>query len=538
MVGQDDFPDKWACSSPRKKVRVEVRMPSDVSARRLDAIEASDTSSYTWIEIPTEEVEQYVAKGEAAQLQRSTKVRFPTEWGEDGDVVTNSPAEIITQYTEDEEQPFTWARVSFRDQRRDDAEWIVTQIGWIGGLGPASDVGRSKMWIYDPAELLSGTAIFTRLERPTVRQAAETVAKLTNDNTPIPLSEVEVVPPETEAEFDTVAGNVEDGDIIGGVGAQHRRVGESGLVYQYPSTTATAGGTIGPVDDGENFEAAIIDTGVDSDAPLGLDFDFDSGKTFKSNRDSLQDVYDYIEKKLGAKMHFEPQPDGHTLRLVIDIEPERRTFAQDDVVRKKLEDEAYEYALFQTVSVLKNDALYEMKPINTLRLDGEEGAGVLDRAAAWLEEQDEDPTEGLVGKSTPSDKYPYAKVQVPALLEAAEGVELGPREESDATTVSDVVAEAKTRLREMLEEVSEGEIFLRGQPEIMPFDALDAFEVCRDFVVYEQRPVRYEVEEVKHTATANGIYKTRLLVSVWANEKNIVVAESGTADATRSGGAP
>lgn len=531
LPNQDDFPEKWACDSPNKKARVEIRVPATTTIGGRQVVAEGEGS---WIEIPTQSVEQYVAKGEAARIQRSTKVVFPTEWGRDEAVLTTSPTEIITQFTEDQSQPFTWARVSYRDQRADDADWVVTQIGWIGGMGPgpASDPGTSKMWVYDPAELMSGTAVGATLKNPTVQQAVEKVARLVNDNTPIPLGEVEIVPPSTEEEFSEVAEEIEEFDLFG----TRRGLGESQLVYQYPTTTGGQAGEVGPVEDGENYTSAVVNTGT-SEGDQVFDLRFNDAKTFRSNKHTLQEVFDYVEGKTGAKMHFEPQPEGHAVRLVVDVVPERRTFSQDEVARRKSQQvvdgvlEPRGYSLYKTVSVMKNNALYEMKPINTLRMDGETGAGVLDPVADWI-----DRTTGgeLLGSNPPSNQYPYVKLQVPSLLQAAEGQELGPREESSATTESDLIEEAKKRLREILEEPSEGEVFIKGVPEILPFDRLDSFEVCNDIIIYEQDPVRYEVEEVKHTATASDIYKTRLLVSVWANEENIEVVESGMADLATS----
>lgn len=514
MVRQEDFPEEWVCDSPNKRVKVEVRVPIDPGP----GVVAVDEDTFEWIEIPTMEVEQYVTKGDAAAIQRSAKVRFPTEWGGD------SPHELVQQYSNDQQVPMMWARVSYREQGVENAPWVVTLFGWIGGLGPASDEGVSKMWVYDPAELLSGTRIGATFNEMSVKQAAEKIARLTNDNTPIPLSEVHIVPPETEEEFALVAEAIEEEGIVGST-ATEGTPSEGEVLYAYDDAGERR---TRPLETGENFEAAIIETKPDAFLSVGT-------KTFKSNRHSLQDVYEYLEERINGKIHFVPQPDGRSVRLMVDIVPERHVFAQEEVFLHE-QDQPGAYRFYDTVEVMKNDALYEMKPINTVHVDGDENIGFLDDAVGWAGETAGDIASIFNDKKPPSKKYPYAKVRVPSIYQAAEGVELGPHVDSDANTEAKVIEAAKKEMREILEETTEGEIVMKGNPFVQPYDRVDAFEVCDDRVIFEQDPVRYEVESVKHTASANDIYTTRVLVSIWVGDENIVVVESGMATAATTEG--
>lgn len=627
MPSQAEFPPKWSCESEEKRVRVEVRVPTesgepeDVSGRLdLDTNEDEQTltvtspvrlgrlvikvydteqdrhdgkspratlnlsdadnieevfgeyeytfegattdtllgfnftsgvafadvavpqpggeSGFNWVEIPTESVEQWVTKGDAARIQRTAKVRFPTEWGENNEAVRhNSPRKLIEQYDSESASSFMMARVSWQDKN---GNWILNHFGWIGGVGGTSQPNLSKMWVYDLAELLSGVPIGATYNNPTIKQALEDIGRKTNDNTPIPLSGATIMPPETEEEYKVLAqnydplGGTEEGGADnlrapGGGGSAYYSLSEGDYIPRAEgSVTSKRGDVVAvPQQSGENFEALVINTGFDF---------FDLGKkSFVSNHDTLLDLYSWFESKTGAKLHFEPRP--RSVVLVADVVPERRVFSQREVIEKKIEKDEMSYSFHEPINVRINDALYEMKPINTLHLRGSTASGLLDPAKEFIDDAAEAFVFGAAGKvfgemyEPPSKQYPVIKVQVPSLVEAADGKELSPKVvESEASTEAEAEREAIKELREILEETTEGKITMDGAPRMMPYDAIDSFEECLGDVEYEQTPVRYEVETVKHEKTAGDTYKTTANVSVWANDENIKTVKSTTVD--------
>lgn len=594
MPEQADFPDRWQCASDNKRVTVEIRVPHYDGYTTFSGEPEPAFDEYRFIEIPTQSVELWIEKGEAASIQRTAKVVFPTEWGENTSTVEhNSPRNLIDQYSSNGSSPFMAARIWFQDEATGD--WVINHFGWVGGVGPASNSQNSKLWVYDFAELLSGVPIGLTFNNPTIGQALSTISNETNRNTPIPLSNAVFIPPgleELQATYvDAVGGRIgeERAEELATLVFNAQNV-QNGQYHSLPtmgvsnnlSGTRSNGEYLGvnvptnrsPKGDRDTITSqSVIDTGsssynlVDESKEelwevgtavaegdiegavtdvLTPDSDRTSTtKSFTANHDTLLDVYDWFEKKVGAKLHFEPEMNS--VVLTADVEPSRRVWAQDSVVEHVRSEDVemnvpslnssldLDYTFHDYVSVHRNDALYEMKPTNTLHLRGaaSKQTGFRDRVeqavGTTLDASSGDlfgtanRLGGLFDSSEPeSSVYPAITVQSPALLEAAEGVELSPEAvESDAESLDVAEKEAISELTSILEEVSEGEIVVGGKPRMLPYDRIDSFEVCNGLVEYEQIPVSYEIESVKHTKTASSEYETELSVSIWANEKTI-----------------
>lgn len=590
MVRQDDFPEQWQCDSPQKRVVVEIRVPLDpadnLSEFKSYAVEEygislvdvdedqppeeqvaqidrlggpltisgfvedpataprlSDVAPlYDWIEIPTSSVEQWVEKGEASEIQRTAKVEFPTEWGTNtSDVRHNSPRRLVAETTAESDDPYLHGRVWMQDR---DGDWIIEHHGWIGGVGQTGNASKSKLWIYDFAELLSGVPVGETFTGTSVGQALELVGNLTNDTTPIPMSDVVVIPPETEEEFAQLADELElTGDVFfssipeedfigGGPGDEQTRTALA--YYSVPESNG------GPIDvdpnSAQNLPEPDGTTFVFQEAPQGgrVAPTGATAESFEANRDTLVDVYKWFESSSGSTLHFEPTPNS--VVLVADVVPSRRIFAQREVIDQQSDLDVGDdnavftgdaYTAHQATTVLENDALYELKPLNTLYLRGDTPSGLLHDTKKSIEDGLDKALKGSY--QAPSVKFPSVKVKAPELLDAAEGVELsGSVVESNATELDEAKREAKRELASRLEESSEGAIVLAGVPRLRPYDRVDAFEVCQGDIEYEQQPVRYEVESVKHVKTADDIFKTRIKVSIWANDETIEVVDDET----------
>lgn len=532
MPTQSDFPGVWSADCDAKRVKVEIRVANagadDFQLFGFPPIDNPFTEDYEWIEIPTSSVETYVTKGEAAAVQRAAKVRFPTEWGRNSPTVThNSPRNLIESYDPEESNPFSMARVAYK--RRDD-EWTYVHVGWVGGLGPAAREGESKLWIYDFAELLTGVPVTVTFNGTQVRTALKQIGNVTANQTPVPLSGAILMNPETEEEFKQVAAEADLTDFEGAIPTRGIAEGNA------PLLGITDEDVLEFMLERDSFDTLVLGPEQDGVLPTFT-------KTFQKNHDTLLDVYSWFEDRTAAKLHFEPAADGDSVALVADVVPERRIFKQDQVIEQEAQSagavaEATE-AIGETlglpvnvdsetfgefhfpVQVTKNNALMEIKPKNTLHLRGETASGF------FGQETFNDSYAELSQSQPASKQFPVVKVQVPPLVEAAGGAELAPEViESDAKSLDEAESQATTEMREILSEMTEGEIILRGSPHLLPYDRVEAYEVCNGTVEINQEPVTYEVEEVKHTQIAGEFYETRVRVSLWANDENIEVVES------------
>lgn len=483
-----------------------------------------DDGIYSWIDIPTSKVEMWVEKGRAAQIQRTAKVTFPTVWGEDTSRLrTNSPRELIEQYDPSGSNPFMFGRVKYKDQNDN---WVQTHFGWIGGVGGGSGINESKMWIYDFAEFITGVPVSLEFHNPSVKSVVKTIGETVRNETGTPLSGITVRNPDTEEELSELAeGAAEEGNITGISGSTV--FDETAVATQYYTSSGQRFEQLEGVEDIDrdkiafNIDASSFETAtIDTKEGKALAFDPDT-QHFRSNRHTLKDVFTWFEKKTEAKLSFEPM--NNSVRLLADIKPTRRTFAQFRVITDQALNEGNHIDFHEPITVIKNDALYEMRPVNTLRLSGSYPKGTLDKINNGIQE-------GFASLSdkypAPTETYPFVKVQVPSLVEAAGGNEIsGEIVESDAKELDEAEREARQRLTQKLSEATEGSVTIKGEPRIMPFDKLVAYETCGDVVAYESEPVEYEVESVKHVASADEGFKTDLKVSIYANESNIETVE-------------
>jgi len=179
----------------------------------------------------------------------------------------------------------------------------------------------------------------------------------------------------------------------------------------------------------------------------------------------------------------------------------------------------HNYETFTDIDVLHNDALSDMKPLNTLEVFGETRRVGL---------KDNNPYNNAASTGTLAEEYPYVKVQYTPLLDRGNGYELSVnRIESDKTTISATEQEAKKQLRKHLEETTEGSLQLRGEPHIEPHDYIVTLPVCEDtYTNVDASPIEFEVNAVKHKRSATEQYTTTLGVSIQVVDSNVEVVKS------------
>ncbi|NLV06438.1 hypothetical protein GOC83_09890 [Haloarcula rubripromontorii] len=252
-------------------------------------------------------------------------------------------------------------------------------------------------------------------------------------------------------------------------------------------------------------------------------------KKFNSNRDTLRDVIDWVITKGNVRLWFEPG-DVTDLELHVERNPKRQFDATGGYVdggsasSERSSDsesdavgEGDDSPIDPNLWTLKNNALYEMRPFNTLILRGVDG--IRKRLGGAF------GPEVLVAHG--DGTYPEARAFYPPLVERSGG-RITATEPSNARTVGAVEREAKSMLKEMLDSVSGGTIHTALAPSVRPFDTVLATPTCNGRSAIDIDPIEYEVQRTAHTynVDADGeleVPHTELSVSLHVNPSKIEV---------------
>lgn len=462
-AGQFGLPASWSKDCSQKQVKVEMGVEPHVVGAAAGPGEIG--LDRAWFEIPTTEVELWINKHGAADMNRIAKIKFPTEWDIDEEGEPVSVVGLISTFRPEEgENNITYCRISFRED--DDDDWHVKHFGFVGGVGQSAKRGVSKMWVYDFAEMIDKIPATINFNRPTPEAVMETTMRIFNDRTPV------------------------------------RMMTRSHLI-----------GPNGTVDDA-NFADTVLQTqdlllvtttGMVGTVPIRPD-----PKTFYSNRDTLGDVLDWLAEKLNAIWYFEPTPGGAV--LIVDSAGRDGNLSRTEFSQPEGD-----------ISVIQNNATYEIDPVNTVVLRGSQDDSLSVKITDFF-------TRNNIQK-----RFPIAKVRAETLFEknvigsgSVDGGELVYLADGDATSIDGAIREAKDLLRELIEEEAEGVIKMRGHPDIEPYDVLESHFTCAEDFPEQVVPLHYEVEEAKHHAKAGKIYRTNAYVSIFLGEENIVVIEDET----------
>lgn len=505
-------PSLWSGDCLQKRVKVEVKSSF------------KEESTPEWREIPTAQVELHQTRNGKADLSNNARVVFPTEWGDSSENTENNVREYVDPLGE--EGPLTMGRVLFKVDNEvgedEEPEYVLKHLGFIAGAGQQNQL-ESKCWIYDFATMLESvpfTAGYTF--DPTVKQVVEDISDTIIEETPIPFTGIVIEAGGREYDYEKTPQAFQDGV-------------ESWNEFFNLSTGAIP--TIGLLEDmGVSFDgfrlstqtpddaAEVLDSFVLNDDPLPVLL----GKQFQSNRHTVVDALEWISDVTGASWRFVPNPNGTGVALVISLLPTRNRFVQDSVlsgVRDGSVDTPLiaDDTLFDTVHVLENTALEQMNPYNAVeirgaktRLESEQtGVAAVDLGQSLGDEA----SELFGGASVMEDVYPYAKVRHKGLYQAAGNTELAKRYDSDVTEPEQAEAEAARKLRKLLNTPDEGSIRLEGQPFVSPYDRIDAFEVCNEFVETQAIPVTYEAHTVTHRQKYGQMYETEVEASIYSGEE-------------------
>lgn len=491
IIDDESFTGTTAYSLP--SVTADFSCKSENPPTNPDVVVDIQTDD-EWVRIPIVGIEQWINRDGPAAVNRTSKVRFPLEWGSES--IVSIVSGFFGQDDTDTNPSYQIARVFFYDELAD--TWVQTQLGYVGGIGP-SDRGIGKFWIYDPSDLLKGQYISQTWGEASLSETLQFA--------------------------------------IDGTDARGEDVGIQGDIFDVPVNLQLLG--VGP-------DATLLEDVLEIESirevefagPTGIvyairdiakwlgelrrdsDFLFASQKRFQSNRHTMVDHLDWVCDQIDARWWFEPDANG--LILVIDAggeshQHQRQTFVDDVDIDGT------------NVNILNNSALIDLKPFNTLKLAGESseyherysGDNIVTVG------DDENSTDFLEAGSfgTSTEVYPYVEVVYQPLLERANGRTFTTeRIDSPAKSLDALEAEGVKKLREHIAGDTEGSMELEGAPKLNPEDYLFARPVCDDtFTNVNMEPIQWEVNGIKHIRESGDRYTTEIGTSVAFNDEQVTV---------------
>lgn len=481
-----------------------------------------------WVRIPITYCDLQINKDGPADITRNAKVKFPVEW--DGRDITqfvngfNEPTSVEPQFVgsvdEYQSQSYDECRVWFWDHELE--AYQIAHYGFIGTIGPTSNTGELQFIVHDPADLLRRIPVSKSFGEPTIQQIVEFVLRgEDNQGRPVGLEQRSVfdnirsyisgVQPVREAK-ESVEQNPVDEAIEEAVDGEFTIEGELPVVgaLQLDVTDLV-----------EDVYEAFSDDVLTEVLLTGQ-------KRFMRNRDNLADLMEWFASEVGGKWHFEPTPSGPLLFIdnqggFTEFDREgslsRRFFVDDELAGASQSWDISEFedrTEFDSVDVINNNALYDIKPINTLRLFGEG----MPRVMRERDASDIAPSTGIF-----TNEFPAVKVTYPPLVRRAGGHEYAPPiVESDKVEIRQAEKEAVKQFREHLSESTEGSIEIRGEPHILPFDYIRTIPTCNDtYQNANATPITLEVNSVHHVRAAGKPYTTELGVSLVFDETKLEI---------------
>jgi len=224
-------------------------------------------------------------------------------------------------------------------------------------------------------------------------------------------------------------------------------------------------------------------------------------KTFTPNRHTLADVVNWFQNKYNVRTWMVPTESGATLIAV--RYPHRNTHKAH-------------YLDGGLLRVINNDALSELRPINTLVGKGDAKRS---RRSAGSYEVENDPDR----------EYAYAKVRHARLFERSGGTELSTKHvEIDAYDKQTVIAETEKRLKSEIDEASGGDMQTLPTAVVHPYDLVRAKPSCDGNSATDVSAVEYEIHRVHHEIRSGAPSQTVLDVGIRTSiAEDIVVDEEG-----------
>jgi hypothetical protein len=271
-------------------------------------------------------------------------------------------------------------------------------------------------------------------------------------------------------------------------------------------TTATVGVENRRVRDMLELEEVVVEdavplvSGADPSQVLGQ-------RKFAENRDTLADVIEWLAETADVFVHLRPAA-GRGIELVAS-----NRLGLDGVTDLRPDSDAPPF-------VIENEALYEMRPVNALRLKGDQGFNI----------RTDDSTSPPPVPTPFGSTYPEVVVQYDPLVERYGG-QLVRTQTSALNNLDRLERQARSRLKELLDGVSGGGMRLTFAPHLRPYETVLATPACAGIDV-DVDPLRYEVQRATHTLRPDGnvVPHTDVQVSVSVNREKISETEKTVVD--------
>jgi hypothetical protein len=223
-----------------------------------------------------------------------------------------------------------------------------------------------------------------------------------------------------------------------------------------------------------------------------------SRKTFEKNKHTLADVVQWLSKTINALFYVTPNKQNSELR-----------FYNNATIRDY--DAHY---LDGDITIIENDALSELSPLNTLTVNG--------KAADTLTEF------GDTEVNISSDTFYQIKARHTPLYKNAGEVELEATTytESGANTKAELQNEAQKLLRDRITEATAGDMQVMLHHPIVPHDNITALPTCNRQSTADVPPLTYTVSRVHHRIRASEQSTTKLNVGVAVKDDDITVIDT------------
>ena len=233
---------------------------------------------------------------------------------------------------------------------------------------------------------------------------------------------------------------------------------------------------------------ADVDVGRDSETNINIipftdlinpnkSFNLNSPKTFQKNKHVLGDVVNWLQDKIAGRMWIEPTPDGATLVVT------------DAPTQDSLQHTAH-YLENGTTEVITNNAVQEIRPLNTITVHGQAKT-----------------SHGDVGDfeiTVPSDEFSSAKARHTELYNLAGETELSDTvQKIDAQSTQDVENEARSRLKRAIDETTSGTLSIRHNRLVTPYDTIVAKPTATPSGDGDLSPLTYEVHRAHYKTRPN-----------------------------------
>jgi hypothetical protein len=210
-------------------------------------------------------------------------------------------------------------------------------------------------------------------------------------------------------------------------------------------------------------------------------------KAFQYGKHTLADIVNWIGQKTNLYLWFVPTRDGASLIAV--REPALKTHTAH-------------YLDSGDTEVVNNDALSELRPVNTLVVKAPAKESVKESNTFQSNER---------GKA-----LVVAKARHSTLYERSGRTELYAETHriSDAMNKAEVENEARKRLKNAIDETTAGDMqtMLRGSA--TPYDLIEALPTCQGKTDRDLEPLTYETARIHHEITADDIPETKWNVGV------------------------